>query len=358
MNAVGGKPIYRLPPYTLGPVAYLASDLDDIVDWGLKAHGIEQEWQDTRGEGVVVGVADTGRPRHSDLDNNLVASKNFSTSFTDEDLQGHSTHVCGTIAAEDNGKGVVGVAPKAKIVTAKVLGDDNSGSNESVADGIYWLIEQKVDIINMSLGGPYDELIEDACKKAHDAGILLICAAGNYGHVPGTNTVNYPARLDIAAAIGSYNKDGTLSEYSSWGKEVLVAFPGENILSTWPNETYRRISGTSMAAPFAAGVAALKKASIKKIVAEGKVPARPVRNTFQLIDNFKRCAADKGPEGFDKGWGWGIVDVSKFLENAGLQPLQAPETNTEKKISLIPGLLEAYVGTHVNGKTGVFIYIP
>src|SRR5690606_36448408 len=154
-----------------------------------------------KGEGVVVGVADTGRPVHEDLE--VAYSANFTESHDDKDHQGHSTHVCGTIAARENGKGVIGVAPQATSITANVL------------------------------GGPYDKNIAAAVRAAVNAGVLVICAAGNEGEVRDrrgrlVNTVGYPARLPETIAIASYNKLGKLSEYSSRGPEVDIAFPGEN----------------------------------------------------------------------------------------------------------------------------------
>lgn len=311
-------PIYRLPPYVLGPKVYTADELEDIIDWGLKAQRIPAEWQDTQGEGIVVGVADTGRPNHPDINDNIIDSHNFSLSFTDEDLQGHSTHVCGTIAAIDNNKGVVGVAPKAKIITAKVLGDDGSGDNLAVARGIRWLVNKGCQVINMSLGGPYDKEIAQACIDAVEAGVYIVCAAGNEGYVDGQNTIGYPARLKQTVAIASYNKAGRLSDYSSRGPEVNVAFPGEDILSTWLNGSYRRLSGTSMASPFASAVTALllskQEALISAAIANGdNPPVSPVTNAASLIARLQGCAVDKGPVGFDSGWGWGIVDVKKFL---------------------------------------------
>jgi len=309
-------PIYRLPPYVLGPKVYMANDLGDVIDWGLKAHNIPKHHLETEGEGIVVGVADTGRPDHDDLNDNILASRNFSESHTDEDTQGHSTHVCGTIAAIRNDKGVIGVAPKVKLVTAKVLGDDGSGTNYGVAQGVRWLVNKGCDIINMSLGGPHDPMISAAVQHAVNEGVFVICAAGNEGFVPGHNTVGYPAKLESTFAVASYNKAGRLSEYSSRGNEVHIAAPGEDILSTWPGGGYRRISGTSMASPFVAGVVALLLSSQNKAMTEGCPADDFVANNADLIRLASTISDDRGPVGHDEGFGWGVINVDKLLKRS------------------------------------------
>lgn len=364
------SPVYRIPPYSLGPKVYMASELDDVIDWGLQFHGIENQWAKSEGEGVIIGVADTGRPDHPDLNDNILASRNFSSSYTDKDTQGHSTHVCGTIAAIRNGQGVVGVAPKAKIVTAKVLGDDGSGSNASVSQGIRWLVNKGCHVINLSLGGPFDESIASACRDAVDAGVFLICAAGNDGHVPGQNTVGYPAKLPFTVAVASYNKAGELSEYSSRGPEVHIAFPGEDIMSCWPGGGYRRISGTSMASPFCAAVTANRLSYQKALAAGGQVLDNPIENNQQLIGALQSSAIDKGPEGRDSGWGWGIMDVDKFMTIPGKSPSppvddddgdkpkepDAPSVENPSEMELFFGLVKVRYPVEIDGKQGAFLY--
>lgn len=357
--------VVRLPRMFLGPEVYLAKDLTDTVDWGLAVHGIPDHWSTAgKGEGVVVGVADTGRPVHEDLE--VAYSANFTESHDDKDHQGHSTHVCGTIAARENGKGVIGVAPKATLITAKVLGDDGSGDSLGVARGVSWLVSKGCDIINMSLGGPYDKNIAAAVRDAVNAGVLVICAAGNEGEVRDrrgrlVNTVGYPARLPETIAIASYNKLGKLSEYSSRGPEVDIAFPGENILSCWPGNRYRRISGTSMASPCGAGVAALLLSLQNRLKAAGEVLIDPVTDYKSLRHRLHACSQDKGPLGPDEGWGHGILDVPKFLDvKTKLPPVKPqpedPETSeTEPDLDYeVFGMRFRYPVT-LNGETGLFI---
>jgi minor extracellular protease Epr len=346
--------IYRLPPFVLGPTTLLAADLSDCLDWGLKAHKIPDRWKSGGGAGVVVGVADTGRPRHSDLEGAVQASHNFSTSHTDDDLLGHGTHVCGTIGARRNGRGVVGVAPECQLVTAKVLGDDASGDVLSVARGLSWLAEQGCHIINMSLGGAFDETIAKVVKELVDAGIFVICAVGNEGHVDGRDTVNYPARLPYTVAVTSYNKSGNISHFASRGVDVDIALPGEDILSCWPTDAYRRISGTSMAAPFASGLVALLLSASQEWP-----PEQRIKNNAELLALIQQITIDRGETGPDREWGWGVLDIDRLI-----RPLQAAEAVATAAAAAVvaqtqpllemPAGLSAETITHA-GRTGLFI---
>lgn len=240
--------VYRNPVWVAGPELLFARDFTDVVDWGLSLQGIPDTWKQSTGAGILVGVCDTGCPRHPDLNDRIAFAANFSTSYSPEDFQGHSTHVCGIIAAARNNQGIVGVAPDAKLCIAKVLGDDGSGSNIGVAKGIEYCLEKDCDIISMSLGGAYDPNVEAAVNRAIAAGKIVVCAAGNDGSTPGQDTTNWPARLGPPVAVASYNKNGQISTFSSRGPEVDVACPGEEVLSTWLNNTYKRLSGTCIAA--------------------------------------------------------------------------------------------------------------
>lgn len=303
------SPIYRNPPYVLGPEIFSASDLTEVVDWGLTMYGLDKiHDKSLLGKAIRVGVADTGRPAHNDIDEGVIDSKNFSRSFTDIDHNGHSTHVAGIIGARRNGKGVVGVAPEVEFVFAKVLGDDGSGDNMSVARGISYLAEQDCDVINLSLGGPYDRNIEAAVADAVLNKHFVICAAGNSGPPRGgSSSVDYPARLSSTVTVASHDKHGNISGFSSRGKEVHVACPGEDILSCWLGQTYRRISGTSMATPFFCGILSL-------LLADRRDHGLSMpQNNKEVIDLIKEVAVDRGTPGHDVDWGWGVVDIDKWL---------------------------------------------
>lgn len=341
----------RLPPIIYGPQVYLASNLDDVVDWGLKLHGIPEMHKITQGEGIKVAILDTGRPDHFDCPEPLF-SFNFTRYASDIDVNGHATHCAGTLAGRANGRGVIGVAPAAQVGYCKVLGDDGSGSNSSIVLGIDAAIAQGVDLISMSLGGGYDRAIEAACLRAVKAGIFLICAAGNDGEQGGNDTVGWPAKLDDTLAVASYNEAGLISRFSSRGPDIDVAFPGEEILSCWPGNKYRRLSGTSMATPFAAGVVALMLSYQRKLAANGKI-VTPVVTANDLHQRFVRYAKDQGPQGRDRAWGFGVPDVDQFVRG-GVVDLP---TGNKDSDAISFGPLRIRFPVDFAGKTGGFFWI-
>ena len=211
------------------------------------------------GSGANVAILDTGiDPNHPDLSPNLgngACAVDCWGSPNWTDRNGHGTHVAGTVAAAERGAGVVGVAPDATLHAVKVLGDSGGGSFSGIAAGIEWSADQGHDVINMSLGGGYSWVVADACQYAYNRGVLLVGSAGNSG--PCTNCVGYPAALDTVIAVSSTTSADNLSGFSSTGPEVELAAPGSNVLSTYLNGGYETLSGTSMAAPHVAGVAAL-----------------------------------------------------------------------------------------------------
>jgi subtilisin len=147
----------------------------------------------TGGAGVKVAVIDTGIDCwHPDLTGNCVFGAKYVSGGNGDD-HGHGTHVAGIIGARGNGFGVIGVAPEATLVAVKVLDRNGSGSFSAVANGIVWAVKNKMQVINMSLGGiSGSQALHDAVKAASDAGILVVSAAGNSGCC---NTVLYPAKI-------------------------------------------------------------------------------------------------------------------------------------------------------------------
>ena len=157
------------------------------------------------GEGVKIAILDSGCIQHNDLKNNIIGGKNFTTegSETDyNDLNGHGTHCAGIIAG--NGK-VMGVAPNSKLLILKVLEKDGNGNCQGLYDAINYAIEQKVDIISMSLGMPTDIIeIHNVVKKAIDNNICVVCACGNEGDGKSfTNEYSYPAGYNEAISVGA-----------------------------------------------------------------------------------------------------------------------------------------------------------
>lgn len=237
-------------------------------DWGRVKINASKAWSVTNGASIKVCVADTGIDRtHPDL--RMVSGKSF-VGGDIQDAFGHGSHVAGIISAINNSHGIVG-ASQAQLYIAKVLGDQGQGDLNAIASGIQWCIQQKVDFINMSLGGDqYSQILDYWTMQAVNAGIVVVAAAGNNGGQTG-----YPAALRQVISIGATNQQNMLARFSSRTKVNFCA-PGENTLSTVPmsgcqicngspEQGLGIMSGTSMAAPYATAVLALAKAAGKQV---------------------------------------------------------------------------------------------
>ncbi|HWA98595.1 MAG TPA: S8 family peptidase [Pirellulales bacterium] len=300
-------PIFRLPPWRC-EATYRPEELAEVVDWSLAAYHIPDQWKTTMGQGIKVAVLDTGiDAEHPDLAAAIDAQQDFTGSaLGTADRQGHGTHTAGTIAARRNGRGIVGVAPECRLLVGKVLGDDGSGSEQSVADGILWAISSSADVVSMSLGSSMpSSVIYAAIDAACTAGKFVICAAGNDGAKPGADTVDYPARWKQTIAVAAVDEAGNMAEFSSQGPEVDIAAPGVNILSTFLSGGYARLSGTSMATPFVSGVVALML-SKHRAVGGGT----PLSTIDDLRTHLKKTADPLGdvPDG-----GWGLIDPTRAI---------------------------------------------
>lgn len=240
-----------------------------------------------KGAGVVIAVIDTGiSASHPDLNPNILNSgKSCVRGKTSNDDNGHGSHVAGTIAAADNTIGVIGVAPKAKLIPVKVLDKNGNGTWSSVICGIDWVtayaIQYKIKIANMSLGGTgfsdndcgntNNDALHKAICRSKDAGVTYVVAAGNSGKdasgfVPAAYSDAVIAVSALADSDGkpgglgsatNYGADDTFADFSNYGNTVALGAPGVNIRSTWLNGSYAVLNGTSMASPHAAGAAAL-----------------------------------------------------------------------------------------------------
>ena len=301
------SPIYRLPPFKVDKVMLATAE---TIDWGLKLLGVPPLWKETQGEGIKVGVLDTGIAlEHPDLRPAILEARDFTRSPSAAyDAQGHGTHVSGIIAARRNAHGIVGVAPETKIITAKVLNDDGAGTSQDIVAGIHWAMEAGADILSMSLGSSEpDEEIHQALLLAISRGVFVITAAGNEG--PELDTVGYPAGFPEMVAVGSIDRRKRLSQFSSRGRQVDVVAPGDEITSCYPPRGYAVLSGTSMATPFVSGVVALALAKHRKM--GGKTPLCTQQD---LIQHLCRTSADAGPAGFDPLYGCGILDPAKLIK--------------------------------------------
>lgn len=226
---------------------------------------------------VDIAIIDTGIDlRHTDL--SVYKQKTFvrGTRSADDD-NGHGTHVAGIAAAKDNGYGVVGMAPGARLWAVKVLDKSGSGSISTVIAGIDYVTQNagEIDVANMSLGCECtSSSLNTAISNSVAAGVTYVVAAGNNGKDASTfSPANHPSAISVSAIVDTdgkcggagpstvYGADDTLASFSNFGPVVDMAAPGVNILSTYKGGTYATMSGASMASPHVAGAAALYKAS-------------------------------------------------------------------------------------------------
>lgn len=268
-------------PTILPEVAWYGSNLD----WNLNSVNSPEAWEaGYHGEGVVVAVIDTGvNINHSDLDDNIWVNTdeiagdgidNDGNGYVDDrygwnfvgnnsdvsDDNGHGTHVAGSIGAERNGFGATGVAPESEIMSIKVLAQNGSGFVSSIANGIRYAVDNGADIINLSLGGGFSSTIASAISYAASKDVFVVAAAGNDGaSVPG-NPASLSRTYDNLLSVGAYDSNNRIASFSNGvgnSGAVQVDAPGVSVYSTAANGGYTFLSGTSMATPHVAGLAAL-----------------------------------------------------------------------------------------------------
>ncbi len=212
--------------------------------WGIKAVNAPQAWASAKaGAQARVLVLDTGiDPEHPALAKNFEKGRNFFESDTGLDTEdfidkeGHGTHVAGTVAASYNEQtGFTGVAPLTKILMGRVCGDLGC-SNIAVAEGINWGIDSKVDVITMSLGGPFSTSAEkNAIANAEKAGVSVIAASGN----DGTAKVSFPAAYATVIAVGAVDSSIKKTAFSQWGPQLDIVAPGAAVISSVPQGSGR-----------------------------------------------------------------------------------------------------------------------
>lgn len=219
-----------------------------------------------RGEGIKIAVIDSGCDiNHDSIKDNIIGVRNF----TDEDRKnqnividrvGHGTHVIGIIAAKGQNNTVVGVAPDVGIYVLKAIDRTGSGKLSWVVNAINYAVKLKVDIISMSLGmSQSNNKLERAIKEAINKDILVVCAAGNDDGNSESFEYSYPAAYTDVISVGAIDKNGVPASFSNSNLAIDLLAPGVNILSTFPNNQFAILSGTSMAAPHVSGSLALLK---------------------------------------------------------------------------------------------------
>ena len=220
--------------YSSSDISALSSSSSQTIPYGVTMVNAPAVWSRTSGAGVRVALMDTGITMYHPDRGNVVDSNSFATDSTGaiipvEDFAGHGTHTSGTIAAADNNIGVVGVAPQADLLIAKVMDNTGSGQVSWLISGIEWAVNNNAKVISMSLGSSsYSSALDTACSNALAAGTLLVAAAGN----DDVNTPFYPASLSSVISVVAIDQNKNKASFSNYGSTIALAAPGVNVYST------------------------------------------------------------------------------------------------------------------------------
>jgi len=228
----------------------------EATPWGVEQIRAPEAWRFSEG-GVKVAILDSGIDlSHPDLKvaggvNEIEPGKSYN------DDRGHGTHVAGIVAALANGRGIVGVAPDARLYAVKVIDKNGEVWVSDVIDGLQWSVTNGMRVANMSFGSSQDSrALRRAVTRAYSAGLLMVASAGNAGPAP--NSVHYPAAYPEVLAVSALDRSDHIAPWSSVDPQIALAAPGVDIYSTYLGGGYATLSGTSMAAPHVTGVAALR----------------------------------------------------------------------------------------------------
>jgi len=230
---------------------------DKGIPWGVQQVKAPQVWSVTTGHRIKIGVIDTGADfGHPDLKHSLARGINLlnRTSLPYDD-NGHGTHIAGTIAAANQPRGMIGVAPRATIYPVKAFDHNGSAFVSDIILGIEWCVRNRMNIINMSFGmKTRSKALLNAVNNAYNAGIIIIASSGNDGK---RKSIDYPARYQQTVAVGATNKLRRIAPFSNRGAFIDIYAPGDKIHSAWLKGKYNEMSGTSMATSHVSGAVAL-----------------------------------------------------------------------------------------------------
>jgi len=293
---------YAEPNYLAQIADTIPSDPGWRDQYGLKNIRAPQGWEITTGSSsVTIAIIDTGIDySHLDLAGKIVGGIDIVNGDNNpQDDNGHGTHVAGIAGAvSDNGLGVAGVSWGARLMPVKVLNAAGRGGYADVAEGIIWAADHGAQIINLSLGGDQpSQTLQDAVDYAASQGIVIVAASGNTGR----NFVLYPARYPNVIAVAATDSSNARAGISHYGPELDLSAPGISIYSTAPGG-YGYRSGTSMAAAFVSGLAAI----LRGVPGNGSPAA--------ITQQMENTALDLGATGRDDFYGYGLIQMDAAIQ--------------------------------------------
>ena len=258
----------------------------------------------TTSGGPTIAVIDTGiDTNHEDLVGRIDAANSRCFGFLClltgyEDDNGHGTHVAGTAAAAtNNAKGVAGVAFNTRIMALKVCNAAGTCNTSDIASGINHATSRGAKVINMSLGGGGSSTLQTAVRNAHNAGVVIVAAAGNDGN----STISYPAGYPEVISVAATDSNDNRASFSNANADVELAAPGVSVLAPYNTGGYATLSGTSMASPHVAGLAGLLRGQ------------NPTWSNTQVRDRMNACSDDLGAAGRDNSFGNGRINLGRAL---------------------------------------------
>ena len=281
--------------------------------WNLARIDAPDAWDISHGDpNVIIAVVDTGVTfTHPDLQGKIVPGYDFVNNDDDPtDDQGHGTHVAGIAAAVvNNGIGIAGVGYDVRVMPLKALNSVGTGTHSWIANAIVWAADHGASVINMSFGGPYtSSTLRQAIDYAWSKGVVLVAAAGNEN----TSNPSYPAAYEHVIGVSATTQNDDRAAFSNYGNYVAVAAPGVSIWSTVRPQNYQPWSGTSMASPHVAAVAALIKS------------LHPDWTNAQIRRAIESSADDLGSPGWDPVYGHGRLNAYRALSSSPPSPTATP----------------------------------
>ncbi|WP_157419722.1 S8 family serine peptidase [Actinomadura kijaniata] len=298
--------------------------------WGQERMNFTEAWELSRGKGVKIAIVDSGVDvNHPQLRGRVAAYDVTGTGLTD--CVGHGTHLAGIIGAKDlrrQGIPLVGVAPEAQLISVKAATGGQVSDPGWFPKAIRKATDLGAKVINLSVQSTDYAALRAAVEYAQSRNVLIVAAAGNIREDrSNSQRPAYPASYPGVLAVGALNQDGSLTTFSNRNSTVAVTAPGQQIVSTWPGGAYYVKDGTSQAAPFAAGAAAL-------------VRAYHPRWTYQQVKQQIERTADGATT---QGTGSGVINIQRAVTTVNVGR-QAPATTVPQKVALMRPPKEDRVG--------------